>query len=182
MFLKGITVFTVRPATLQDLQAITHIHAVNWQTIYRGQLTQAYLENDVFPERLSLWQQRIGQPAANQHILVACDNDTVTGFICLYLDHHPQWGSIVDNLHVDSRYKGQGIGAMLLNHAASVIHQQAHAASMYLEVLAANDAAQAFYQHMGGHNIHAQQWEAPEGSIVDEYVIHWPDAAHFLAA
>lgn len=173
--------FTVRTATSQDQNAIAQLHAQNWQTIYRGQLTQAYLDNDVFDERLALWQQRFNQPTPNQHILVACDGKQIAGFICLYLDQHAQWGSIVDNLHISQHNKGQGLGAMLLTHAATMVQQHAQSTGMYLEVLAANHKAQAFYQHMGGENIHAQQWVAPEGSLVDEYVYRWPTLTRFIA-
>ena len=173
--------FTVRAATLQDQDAIAHLHAQNWQSIYQGQLTQAYLDNDVFDERLALWQQRFNQPTPNQHILVACDGTHIAGFICLYLDLHTQWGSIVDNLHISQHHKGQGLGGMLLTQAAALIQQHAQSTGMYLEVLAANHKAQAFYQHMGGENIHAQQWVAPEGSLVDEYVYRWPTVTRFIA-
>lgn len=165
---------TIKPARVEDRDTISQLHARSWQTVYAGLLTKKYLSEDVFSERGAVWQQRFSQPVANQRIFVATEDEKLLGFICIYLDQHQEYGTLIENLHVDARATGKGIGKALLQHAASVIQQEASYSGAYLEVLCQNLSAQKFYDYLGGSPILKQQWQAPEGSLVDEFVYAWP--------
>ncbi|MDV5167856.1 GNAT family N-acetyltransferase [Photobacterium rosenbergii] len=171
---------TIKPARLEDRNAISQLHARSWQTVYAGLLTKKYLSEDVFNERDAVWQQRFSQPAANQRIFVATEDDKLLGFICIYLDQHQEYGTLIENLHVDTSTTGKGIGKALLQHAASVIQDEASYIGAYLEVLCQNLRAQKFYDYLGGSPIIKQQWQAPEGSLVDELVYAWASVTPIL--
>ncbi|MGF1728368.1 N-acetyltransferase family protein [Photobacterium kasasachensis] len=160
-------------ATPDDMAPIATLHAKSWQDIYRGLLSENYLNHDIFQNRLNIWQQRFAAPEPRQRILVARERTNLCGFICIYLDNHPEWGTLVENLHIDKAYQGLGLGKQLLQSAAKLSHQQTADKGMYLEVLAGNQAAQTFYQKLGAFNARAQQWQAPDGSIVEEFVYRW---------
>ena len=164
-------------ATPDDMAPIATLHAKSWQDIYRGLLSENYLNHDIFQNRLNIWQQRFTAPKPNQRILVARERTNLCGFICIYLDNHREWGTLVENLHIDKAYQGLGLGKQLLQSAAKLSHQQTADKGMYLEVLAGNQAAQTFYQKLGAFNARVQQWQAPDGSIVEEFVFRWQSVA-----
>ncbi|GAB3518672.1 GNAT family N-acetyltransferase [Photobacterium alginatilyticum] len=164
-------------ANSDDMDAIAALHATSWQAIYRGLLSENYLNHDIFQDRQNIWQQRFAAPEPHQRILVAREGENLCGFICIYLDNHSQWGTLVENLHINRAYQGVGLGKQLLQSAAKLSHQQTADKGMYLEVLAGNQAAQTFYQKLGAFNARAQQWQAPDGSIVEEFVYRWQSVA-----
>ena len=148
---------TITPAQSKDQAAISQLHATSWQTVYAGLLTKEYLSENVFNERGAVWQQRFSQPTANQRIFVAIENNKLLGFICIYLDQHQEYGTLIENLHVDARAAGKGIGKALLQHAANMIQEEAAYSGAYLEVLCQNLNAQKFYDYLGGSPIIKQQ-------------------------
>ncbi|WP_255043809.1 GNAT family N-acetyltransferase [Photobacterium pectinilyticum] len=127
-----------------------------------------------------MWDQRFSQPSENQRIYVAVENENLLGFICIYLDQDSELGTLIENLHVDKEMKGKGIGKALLKHATRIMQEEASHSGAYLEVLKQNISAKHFYDYMGGKPILCQQWQAPEGSLVDELVYGWTSTALIL--
>ncbi|NOU51420.1 GNAT family N-acetyltransferase [Pseudoalteromonas sp. JBTF-M23] len=164
----------IRAASLEDLPNISQLHAESWQENYQDALSSEYLANQVFVERAALWQGRLNSPLANQLVLVAEIEGTFCGFICVFGAHHDNYGTLIDNLHVKSAAKGQGIGSKLLAAAFNWAHQHYPQHNIYLEVLACNPKAIAFYQFKGGQNIASGYWHTPCGNQVEEYVYSWP--------
>jgi len=107
---------TYRTATLIDTQAIGLLHATSWQQHYKEVLSEAYLKDYVV-------------------------EDIVCGFICLFFQEDPVWGTLLDNLHVAYDWKGKGIGASLLKAGHQWSLQQDANLSMHLWVYASNKAA-----------------------------------------
>lgn len=163
----------IRVATTNDMEQISTLHTSSWQEVYRGILSDAYLCHDVHKDRKITWQQRFTAPEPHQRILVACKEKALCGFICIFLGNHPEWGTLVENLHIGKHYQGLGLGKQLLQSAAKLAYDQAPDEGMYLEVLAENHAAQVFYQKLGAFKTKAQSWQAPDDSDVDEYVYRW---------
>ncbi|PSU35831.1 GNAT family N-acetyltransferase [Photobacterium lutimaris] len=170
----------VKPAQSKHQHDITRLHAISWQSVYTGLLDEKYLSEDVFQERGAIWEQRFSQPSENQRIYVALENENLLGFICIYLDQDSEQGTLIENLHVDKDTKGKGVGKALLQHATRIIQTEASHSGAYLEVLSQNISAQHFYDYMGGKPIISQQWQAPEGSFVDELVYGWTSTAVIL--
>ena len=71
----------------------------------------------------------------NQFILIAEINSVVCGFVCVFGANNPKHGTIIDNLHVKSSIKGQGIGTKLLVEAAEWAATNYKNDNLYLEVL-----------------------------------------------
>ncbi|MGR5063085.1 GNAT family N-acetyltransferase [Photobacterium sp. DNB22_13_2] len=171
---------TIKSAQNKHQIDITQLHATSWQSVYAGLLKEKYLSEDVFLERGNIWQQRLNRPSENQRIYVALENEKLLGFICIYLDQDIKHGTLIENLHVSANTKGKGIGKALLQHAVNIIQSEATHTGAYLEVLKQNISAQHFYDYMGGTPIISQQWVAPEGSLVDEFVYAWESVTTFL--
>ncbi|GAB6263557.1 GNAT family N-acetyltransferase [Photobacterium sp. R1] len=164
---------TIQDATFDDHQAIADLHIQNWQMVYRHDLSEQYLTQDIHQDRKQVWHQRLILPMEKRHILVAKQDNQLCGFICIELDAHPELGTLIDNLHVSPQTKGQGVGKLLLKTAAGIIDQKAQGQGIYLEVLASNLPAIGFYQRVGGTEYCAQTWQAPDGTVVDEFVYNW---------
>ena len=147
-----------RKADSTDAANIAHLHAESWRNAYRGILSDAYLDHDVFAERLSVWQNRFDSPRDNQYVLLAIKDDELAGFVCIYGDYYEnevdaKWGSLIDNLHVRTDLKRQGIGKQLMQKAFDWTHENYPQKGVYLWVFEANLASRRFYEAMGGTNV-----------------------------
>ena len=163
----------LRIAEPGDIEQIVTLHVSNWQKHYRGILSDTYLDHDIYQDLNRLWQQRFSNPEPHQRILVACEENILCGFIFLYLGNHREWGTLIENLHISQSYQRRGLGKQLLVAAARLASSYSPCKGMYLEVLAGNIAAQRFYRQLGAVNSQAQQWQAPDGSLVNEFVFLW---------
>ncbi|ANS87500.1 hypothetical protein VSVS12_03800 [Vibrio scophthalmi] len=170
----------IKVAEYKDYERIAHLHAQSWQTYYQGILGANYLDHDVIDDRLVIWQTRLINPPFNQHVLIAEDDGQLCGFICAFGNHDYDKGTIIDALHIDSRYRGQGLGAKLIAETAKWIDQHFADTGVYLEVMAKNGQAVDFYEHLGGENSLERLWDAPCGNQVPELVYTWSSPKQLL--
>ncbi len=139
-----------RSATENDVEAIAALHAKSWQQNYRNTFSDHFLDNEVVGERLSVWRQRLDDPPNNQFVHIAEIDGSFAGFVCGYIDNHPGFGTLIDNLHVDSEFIGQRIGEQLMVNTAAFLASRDDDASMYLWALVSNTKAIKFYERIGG--------------------------------
>ena len=142
-----------RNANKNDVAAIANLHAESWRSTYRGMMSDAYLDGDVFEERFKHWKARFDLPKDNQYIIVAIENDKLVGFACVFGDDDAKWGSLIDNLHVRPDLKRQGIGKYLIQKAMSWVHEHYPEKGVYLWVFEDNIASRRFYEAIGGINV-----------------------------
>ncbi len=142
-----------RKANKNDAANIANLHAESWRNTYRGMLSDAYLDGDVFIERQIHWQKRFDNPSENQYVFVAEDDDQLAGFVCVYGADDAKWGSLIDNLHVRPDLKGQGIGKRLINEGMNWARENYPECGVYLWVFEANLPSRQFYEVMGGSNV-----------------------------
>ena len=62
-----------RTAHAGDAEAVAALHTRSWRESYRGEFSDAYLDGDLLGERLGVWRERLGSPAANQLVQLAHD-------------------------------------------------------------------------------------------------------------
>ncbi len=155
-----------RQATLTDADAIAAMHAENWRATYRGHMQDAYLDGNIFDERLQFWRERMTAPPAGQVVLLALEHDDIVGFSCTIGNENQQWGSMLDNLHVSGDYKGRGIGESLVRETARRLNAGYPGLGMYLWVLEANQGARRFYHRLGAINAEGDTWSPPDGSTL----------------
>jgi ribosomal protein S18 acetylase RimI-like enzyme len=133
-----------RHAEPLDAPAIANLHARSWRENYRGAYHDAFLDGDLPGERLRVWRARLDCPANNQVVQVAVDGPNLVGFVCAYAAHDPQWGSLIDNLHVAHEFKRYGIGLALITRAAAWLATRCPDLGVYLLVLEVNASAVRF--------------------------------------
>jgi GNAT superfamily N-acetyltransferase len=170
----------LREATQKDSEQVALLHARSWQENYRGILLDEYLNNQVQQDRLKVWAERLQCPKDNQYILVAEDKAVICGLACVYANHNPVWGSMLDNLHVLSIYKGQGLGKTLLRSTAAWAYEKAPAKPFYLWVFTKNVSARKFYNQMGGTSEEITEVENPGGGYGEVHRYVWRDIPALL--
>lgn len=165
--------FVVRQATLEDADALARLHANSWRQTYRGQLTDAFLDGPILEDRLALWRERLTQPSLHQGIWVATRADVPVGLACAYAQHDPQWGTLLENLHVAHEHKRQGVGQLLFATVRQWAMHSSQAPWLHLWVLASNHAAQRFYQGLDAEHKESGTWHAPDGSCLAQLCYVW---------
>jgi len=99
---------------------------------------------------MDVWERRLNYPKTNQYVLLAEKNNELLGFVCIYINDDPAFGTLVDNLHVAAEAQGMGIGKQLIDKAREKITDHGSGSHFYLWVLEENYAARKFYEHLGG--------------------------------
>ena len=80
-------------------------------------IPDAYLDGDLFEERLAVWQERLADPPRNQCVRPAVDGSDLQGFVCVYGGKDSKLGSFIHNLHVTNGFKRGGVGSSLMRQA-----------------------------------------------------------------
>ena len=141
-----------RLARSSDVQAIATLHTDSWRRSYRGMLPDVYLDGDLDTDRAAVWQQRFydaeGQPVTLT--VMAELNGEILGFAHSVSDEDPDWGTLLDNLHVRHATKRLGVGTRLMAETAAWLEKRDDTASLYLWVLEGNVPARQFYDALGG--------------------------------
>ncbi|MDQ4139497.1 MAG: GNAT family N-acetyltransferase [Bacteroidota bacterium] len=170
----------LREAQFQDYTAIAKLHATSWQQHYRGIMSDNFLDNEVEHDRLKVWHERLQNPPENQKIILATLNENLVGLSCFYLNDDPDFGTLIDNLHVAKNLQKSGVGAMLLKESAKFIRDHANFPKMYLWVYELNKNARAFYDRLGGKNFQTIEVENIDKTkaLVCRYV--WEDVSSII--
>ncbi len=125
----------IKPATVREAY---WLYALN---------EEANGANATTPERM---QQRLRTPG-NEHILLAFVDSQPAGFICVQLwrsaCRFSSWGEICD-IYLQEAYRGQGIGALLLRSAESLL-RDLEAYTVILRLSQRNHPAQDFFESQG---------------------------------
>ncbi len=169
----------VRKATPEDCGAIAALHADSWRTTYRHILAHDYLEHQVWEDRQDLWAARFVKFDTRQHyVAVAMDlaggaGAPISGFVCVLLDEEPEYGALLDNLHVDPHRHHQSIGRHLMADAAHWVSMMQPDASMHLWVYQANAKSVLFYRSAGGTEVDHRSIVTPAGNRATVLRFEW---------
>jgi len=170
----------LRTATPADAGAIADLHTASWRTAYRGLLSDAYLDGPAPAERAELWTQRFREPKPNQYVVVAEDAGRLAGFACAFGAEDPDWGTLLDNLHVAPDRKGRGIGTRLMHDVAGWCVAHHPGLPLHLWVIEGNVGALQFYRALGGEMAGRARWTSPDGHTVNDLRYAWPDVRALL--
>jgi len=172
---------TYREATAEDIEAIAALHADSWRRHYRGAYSDSFLDSDVFSDRHDVWTERLKRTDRSNECTIVAERDAaVVGFAHTIVNDHPQWGALLDNLHVRYDLKGGGIGTQLMAVTARAVLKRTPGSGLFLWVLEGNKAAQAFYQARGGKCAGSTTSDAPGGGTIFAFRYVWPDPTVLL--
>ena len=169
-----------RRATASDAEGIAALHTDSWRRHYRGAYSDAFLDGPVVADRLEVWTERLAHANRGACTIVAEMRGAVVGFAHTVFDNDPEYGSLVDNLHVRFEWKGQGVGTQLLSETASAVVHRDPSDGLFLWVLKANTAAQAFYAARGGVRSEEIVVTSNRGGPQPCFRYSWPDPRALL--
>ena len=170
----------LRPADAGDVHAIATLHAESWRRHYRGAFSDAYLDGDVYEDRRTIWSQRLTAPDPADVTVVADADGALLGFAHTILDDDPEWGALLDNLHVSPDARRMGLGGRLMAASAAAVLARGQNTGLFLWVLEGNLAAQAFYDAIGGRYAGREEFEPPGGGRIVGLRYVWPDPSVLL--
>lgn len=161
--------------------AIAALHAASWRGTYRHILTPGYLDHEVAEDRKDFWASRFAKfDPEKHHVAVALadqgdPSSSIVGFVCVLLDEEPEFGALLDNLHVAPDRHRQGIGRRLMAEAAHWIATREPEWSMHLWVYEANMKSAAFYRAVGGVEADQRVIVTPAGNRATVLRFEWAD-------
>jgi GNAT superfamily N-acetyltransferase len=169
-------VFMLRRARAADEAAVARLHADSWRATYRGVLRDAFLDGPVDADRRDLWRTRFTElDRPDQLLLVKEEGAEIQGFACAFFAADPEWGTLLDNLHVLPGLKGRGLGRGLMLAVAEHIRSLEHPPLLHLWVYEGNLNARSFYEAMGGVRTACVTELAPDGAQVNALRYAWQD-------
>src|ERR1700739_4320810 len=136
----------VRRAVAEDAESIAAVHIRSWQTAYRGQLPDRYLDHlgEELERRTALWRAMILAPPTNKHE-VWVGGAHVDGFVALgpAREADPDVTGELYAIYVNPIRWGQGLGRTLFSLATKRLAELGFATAM-LWVLESNVRARRF--------------------------------------
>jgi GNAT superfamily N-acetyltransferase len=169
---------TIRDAAPADARAIAQLHTYSWQTAYRGILRDDFLDGPLLENRRALWATRLADASrADQIVLVDDHGGKLQGFACAFLDADPEWGSLLDNLHVIPELKGKGLGRQLIAAVADHVAVYGACKRLHLWAYEQNLGARRFYERLGGVVTLIQAEPALDGTQVNAVRYCWSELA-----
>jgi ribosomal protein S18 acetylase RimI-like enzyme len=172
---------TIRSAVEADAADIAVIHTASWRDAYAGILAAEFLNGDIEANRLELWSRRLSERPSTQLVDVACDPaGAMVAFACSFFDADARWGSLVDNLHVLPRFRGQGAGEKLLRNMVTQLAARAPDCGLHLWVFEANVGAVRFYNRLGGRVVEQKASEIAAAGGKAVLRVHWPALSQFI--
>ena len=150
-------------AGAEDAVAVAGLHADSWQRHYRGAYADAFLDGEPDGFLTGRWTERLATASPQARTILAEYDGELVGLSHVVLDADATWGALLDNLHVRSGLKRQGLGTRLLAMTAQAVVDASPSSGLYLWVLEQNTAAQQFYSSRGGVNVERSTVPPPGG-------------------
>ncbi len=162
---------TFRLGIAADWEAVAQLHTKSWQAAYRGILSDTFLDEALWDNRMHYWASRFNDGIPEPIFLcIAEEEKQMVGFVCAVADADPDWGTLIDNLHVLPTVQQRGLGRQLMQHAARWVLERAASRPpavnpMYLWVYRDNTKARTFYERVYGEPVETKTDQQPDGGM-----------------
>ncbi|WP_055143213.1 GNAT family N-acetyltransferase [Jiulongibacter sediminis] len=170
-----------RDALSGDFTSIAALHTRSWREHYSGIFDEDYFGKAIEKDRLNVWKERFSKGNSLRKVILVEENNELVAFACTFLDHDPQNGALLDNLHVRSDFHGRGLGLQLMQQSFDWVKSQRPEQSLYLSVLSENKASKQFYLNLGGKVIDTHFEKSQAGNEVEVDVLLWEDRPQRIA-
>jgi ribosomal protein S18 acetylase RimI-like enzyme len=147
MIMKNLT-HHIRPATVDDAEAIAVNHILSWQGMYKDFIPESILQELSIEERTQQWHELISQ---NVKVLVVELADKIVGFasICAFRDDECDGlNGEISAIYLHPAYWRLGLGTKLCLAALAELSTLGYK-TIYLWVLSDNHQAHKFYESLG---------------------------------
>jgi GNAT superfamily N-acetyltransferase len=151
---------SIRPAGVDDAQAIARVRVDCWRTTYRGLIPDAYLDAMSVDASTALWERVLSAAATNASVFVAEHDGEVVGFAAGNMLQEPKYAlnAELSAAYVRGDRQRLRIGRRLVDAIARAQRAQG-ANGLIVWVIAGNKGARAFYERLGGTFLVEQPFE-----------------------
>lgn len=167
--------FTVRDATVDDADAIAHVHVEGWRTAYADILPSDFLQGLSTAERRAEWRGQLSNVSRQSFELVAVDDWLeVIGFANGGAQRNvlaPKSGELYA-IYVRANMRGKGAGRLLFGRVVEKCLEMGYS-GLTVWVLDDNPYRR-FYESLGG-SIIGNDKVSIGGQSYDEAVYGWSD-------
>lgn len=140
----------VRPADVDDADAIAKVHVDTWRTTYGGIIPQHYLDSLTVQNRSVGWVRQLERTTGEVTLVSEHHDGRIVGFVCAGPLRHrdSRFQAEISSLYVLKRHQRASHGRRLFLAAAERMARKGYK-GLFLWVLA-NNPARGFYERMGG--------------------------------
>ena len=145
------SLISIRTARPEDAPDIARAHREAWRYAYQGHIAHLPLERMIARRGAGWWQRSL---ESGMHALALDFDGGLVGYATLgrsRMRGTPYMGEIFE-LYVRPGFQGSGFGRRLFSAARTRL-EDAQITGLIVWALADNDAACAFYTHLGGRPI-----------------------------
>jgi ribosomal protein S18 acetylase RimI-like enzyme len=146
-----MTSFQIRPVVKEDMEQLKSLMLAYIVDFYKGKKPEdTRLENHIL--------HLLNSEEAGTQFVVVADDGELAGFATLYFSFSTtrvQKIAILNDLFVDSAYRGSGLGEKLFQHVLEYTKNEGYAYITW-QTAVDNTSAQALYKKMGGKNINSE--------------------------
>ncbi len=137
----------IRPATLDDAEAIAHINIDVWRSTYEGIVDGEFLDRMAIADYISKWQRILApQVPESRWCFAACDGGSVVGYVSGGTnDDNDGYDAVLYALYLRAHYHGRGVGKLLWD-AMMQAFEARRLRSFKLYVLKDNGTGRRFYE------------------------------------
>lgn len=174
---------TIRPATVDDADAIAHVHVLAWRETYRGLMPASVLDDLSVERRAESWRHVLnGRPAGNRSaVFVATVDQDVVGFGACGQQRDVEHDAAgfdgeFQAIYLLAAAKRQGVGRRLMTAMAASMSASGYSGGS-LWVLTDNRPARRFYEALGGTIVGRREERRSEDLVLHEVAYVWPDLA-----
>ena len=139
----------IRFAGREDLENIAGLYVRNHKTVYRGLLSEKYLNGLTVHSALKKWEKRLQNE--DSVIWTAWEGDSFLGFAAAMPDRETEQTWYLESLHVTEDARGKGVGTALIKTAAQYAHEHGYR-KMSICIVRGNDSAGSLYHRLGAEH------------------------------
>ena len=144
--------FEIRRAQLVDVPAIALVSYQTWPHTYRGMISEEKINSRTIETITETWRQILTPPFSKGGTLVAVNNEAIIAYSRFYpsrdIDDDQAKVATIGSIYVLPAFQHQRVGRALMNGILEIANIQG-LAEVTLHVLAANERARKFYEHLG---------------------------------
>ena len=170
----------IRPARLEDAEAIAKVHVDTWRTTYAGIVPDEFLAQLSQERSARMWRRALQDEERQGCLFVAEEAQAgVIGFVSggplrEEVPGHPVYEGEIYAIYVLAAHRGKGAGSRLMERAFRWLAEHG-LASVVVWVLKENPS-RGFYQALGGVPIAEQEITIGDAPLL-EVAYAWPSAA-----
>lgn len=141
----------IRPAELNDAPAIAKVHVETWQSAYKGQIPDSYLNSLSIEERTKGWEKQLENLKKGVYALVIEVDGEVVGWCTAGTSRDEDASKEIGELHgiyIRPEYSNKGLGSKLMGYALNVLRKEGYKKAT-LWVLDTNEKTRKWYEHKG---------------------------------